>query len=166
LWWGWHGPTVVWPGNPALGQGRYRSQVRYLKQERGTARAKKAYTELMDKLALLATQPRMGSLVPELVNLGRLDYRILVHETHTCVLYRIVEDERRVDIHMVFGGRQDFQEPVQTGYEEYWIGYEVKPRHLENLLFNPWQHRKSLIHKRAPSENRIFRRLSAIQMPL
>lgn len=85
-------------------------KVRYLKQEWGTALARKAYTELMDQLALLATQPQMGSLVPELASLGRLDYRILVQETHTKVLYRVNEDARRIDIHMVFGSRQDFQE--------------------------------------------------------
>jgi plasmid stabilization system protein ParE len=85
-------------------------KVRYLKPEWGTALAKKAYIELMDKLALLAKQPRQGSLVPELVNLGRSDYRILVHETHAKVLYRVVEDEQRIDIHIVFGSRQDFQE--------------------------------------------------------
>jgi plasmid stabilization system protein ParE len=85
-------------------------KVRYLKQEWGTALAKKAYGELMDKLALLATRPLMGSLVPELVNLGRTDYRILVHETHTKVLYRVDEERKVVEIQMVFGSRQDFQE--------------------------------------------------------
>jgi plasmid stabilization system protein ParE len=85
-------------------------KVRYLKQEWGAVLAKKAYVELMDKLALLATQPLMGSLVPELVNLGRMDYRVLVHETHTKVLYRVDEGHKVVEIQMVFGSRQDFQE--------------------------------------------------------
>lgn len=84
--------------------------VRYLKQEWGTALARKAYIELMDKLVLLATQPQMGNLVPELVDLGRLDYRVLVHETHTKILYRIDEGRKAVEIHMVFGSRQDFQD--------------------------------------------------------
>jgi len=84
--------------------------IRYLKQERGTALARKSYIELMDKLALLATQHQMGNVVPELVNLGRLDYRVLVHETRTKVLYRIDVGRKAVEIHMVFGSRQDFQD--------------------------------------------------------
>lgn len=85
-------------------------KIRYLKQEWGTALAKKAYDELMDKLALLATQPQMGSPVPELVNLGRSDYRILVHAVHTKVLYRVDEARQAVEIHMVFGSKQGFQD--------------------------------------------------------
>lgn len=85
-------------------------KVRYLKQEWGTALAKKAYGELMDKLALLATQPQMGSLVPELVGVGRLDFRMLVHETHTKVLYHVDDERQAITVYMVFGSRQNFQD--------------------------------------------------------
>jgi plasmid stabilization system protein ParE len=85
-------------------------KIRYLKQEWGTAIAKMAYTELMDKLALLATQPRMGATIPELVALGRSDYLVLTHDTHTKILYHVDEDQEVIAIHMVYGSRQNFQD--------------------------------------------------------
>lgn len=82
----------------------------YLKQESGNAIAKAQYSALMDKLALLATQPHMGATVDALVLLGRPDYRVLTHESHTKVLYRVDDERQTIDIHMVFGSRQSFQD--------------------------------------------------------
>ncbi|NRR30654.1 type II toxin-antitoxin system RelE/ParE family toxin [Oxalobacteraceae bacterium] len=84
--------------------------INYLKQKWGIAVAKAQYTALMDRLALLATQPHMGATIDELVRLGRSDYRVLTHETHTKVLYRIDDKRQHIDIQMVFGSRQSFQD--------------------------------------------------------
>jgi plasmid stabilization system protein ParE len=85
-------------------------KIRYLKKEWGTAAARTAYNELMDKLELLATQPFMGTTIDELVQLGRSDFRLLTIERHTKVLYRADEDMQTVVIYLVFGSRQCFQD--------------------------------------------------------
>jgi plasmid stabilization system protein ParE len=85
-------------------------KIRYLKQEWGIAIAKMAYTELMDKLALLATQPRMGAPIPELIALGHSDYLVLTHDTHTKIIYHVDEAQEVITIHMVYGSRQNFQD--------------------------------------------------------
>lgn len=51
----------------------------------------------------------MGSAVPELTRLGVTSFRVLVHESHTKVLYEIDEANKLIVIHMVFGSAQDFQ---------------------------------------------------------
>lgn len=71
--------------------------------------ADRAYTDLMDKLALLATQPHPGKVPVELSALGILNYRVLVHEFHTNVLYEVDAEAAAIVIHMVFGSTQDFQ---------------------------------------------------------
>lgn len=85
-------------------------KIKYLIAEWGAAQARQAYNKHMDKLDLLASQPTMASTVPELLDLGRPDYTILVHETHTKILYRIDEDKQAIEIHMVYGSRQNFQD--------------------------------------------------------
>lgn len=85
-------------------------KIGYVRKERGIAIARKVYEELMEKMALLATQPLMGATVPELVDLGRTDFRVLVHETHTKILYHIDDDNKVIDIHMIYGSRQNFQD--------------------------------------------------------
>lgn len=83
--------------------------ISYLQSRWGLEVAEKAYIELMDKLALLETQPQLGSPVPELVHRGYSDYRILVHNRHTKILYRLDEQRHLIYIHIVFSSKQDFQ---------------------------------------------------------
>ena len=71
--------------------------------------ADRAYIGLMDKLSLHATQPLLGKIPVELSALGLLNYRVLVHEFHTKVLYEVDADAAAIVIHMVFGSPQDFQ---------------------------------------------------------
>ena len=84
-------------------------RIDYVRTRWGDAVADLAYSELMDKLSLLETQPRMGKLVPELANLGIKTFRLIVHAPHTKVLYELDEDADTIHIHMVFSSNQDFQ---------------------------------------------------------
>ncbi len=81
----------------------------YVRSKFGDAVADKAYIELMDKLALLATQPMMGAECGELASVGVLDFRICSHRQHTKVLYQIDATNDALFVHMVYGSRQDFQ---------------------------------------------------------
>lgn len=84
-------------------------RIDYVRNRWGDITAENASTELLDKLALLATQPHLGSVVPELSNLGIATFRVLVHESHTKVLYETDDDANTITIHMVFSSTQDFQ---------------------------------------------------------
>jgi plasmid stabilization system protein ParE len=81
----------------------------YLQDQWGNDVAKKAYVELMDKLGLLETQPHLGNQVQELVRHGYTNYRLLVHNKHTKVLYQLDDSLQIIHIHMVFSSKQDFQ---------------------------------------------------------
>jgi hypothetical protein len=63
----------------------------------------------MDKLALLESQAHTGSIVHELAQAGHANYRMLVHNKHTKVLYQLVEDKEVIYVHMVFSSKPDFQ---------------------------------------------------------
>ncbi|QGZ41722.1 plasmid stabilization system protein ParE [Pseudoduganella flava] len=84
-------------------------RIDYVRYRWGDAVADDAYAALMDKLELLATQPHMGIVPPELTRLGIATFRVLVHDTHTKVLYEIDDDAQSITIHMVYSGNQDFQ---------------------------------------------------------
>jgi plasmid stabilization system protein ParE len=81
----------------------------YVRRQWGDACADAAYETLMQKLTLLEVQPHLGSKVPELSSLGLTDFRVLVHQTHTKVLYEVDEPHQQIYIHMIFGSAQDFQ---------------------------------------------------------
>jgi plasmid stabilization system protein ParE len=81
----------------------------YVMEKWGQDKAEESYTSIIEKLDLLATQPKMGLLVPELVALGILNYYIYVHESHTKFLYEIDEQKEVITVHMVYGSNQDFQ---------------------------------------------------------
>lgn len=82
---------------------------RYLHDRWGEGAANKAYLELMHKLASLASQPRMGGIVPDLVRAGHTNYRTIVHNKQTKVLYRLDEENAIIYGHMVASSKQDFQ---------------------------------------------------------
>jgi plasmid stabilization system protein ParE len=84
-------------------------RIDYVRYRFGDTVAMDAYAGLMDKLDLLATQPHMGIVPPELSTLGIDAFRVLVHETHTKVLYEIDHDAQAITIHMVYSSNQDFQ---------------------------------------------------------
>lgn len=84
-------------------------RIDYVRDRWGDDTADNAYTGLMDKLDLLATQAHLGSIPPELGSLGITTFRVLVHESHTKVLYETDEEAGTIIIHMVFGSTQDFQ---------------------------------------------------------
>jgi plasmid stabilization system protein ParE len=84
-------------------------RIDYVRQRWGEDIADDAYTELMDKLALLATQPHLGHVPSELGDLGITTFRLLVHESHTKILYEADDDGKTAHIHMVFSSNQDFQ---------------------------------------------------------
>ena len=63
----------------------------------------------MDKLDLQATQPLMGSVVQQLANVGIMEFRLLLHDHNTKVLYEVDEEKRTIYIHMVYGSTQNFQ---------------------------------------------------------
>lgn len=81
----------------------------YVMEKWGRDKARKSYAAITDKLSLLATQPYMGIVIPELVALGKTNYRIVTHEHHTRILYDVDEDTHKITVHMVFGSTQDFQ---------------------------------------------------------
>lgn len=81
----------------------------YVMQKWGQAKARESYAAITEKLDLLATQPYTGVVVPELLALGKTNYRIHSHEHHTKFLYDVDEDKRKITVHMVFGSTQDFQ---------------------------------------------------------
>lgn len=84
-------------------------RVDYLRDRWSNDIADQAYADLMDKLDLLATQPHLGSVPPELSRLGIANFYVLVHERHTKILYEIDEDNAAIYVHMIFGSNQDFQ---------------------------------------------------------
>jgi plasmid stabilization system protein ParE len=84
-------------------------RVDYLRNRWGDEVANKGYLELMDKMALLASQPRMGIVPDELSRLGIVNFRVLVHESHTKVMYEVAENTKSITVHMVFSSNQDFQ---------------------------------------------------------
>lgn len=84
-------------------------RITYVRNKWGDDIADNAYLELMAKLDLLASQPDMGVIPQELAALGISDYRTLVHESHTKVLYEVDDEAKLVIIHMVYSGNQDFQ---------------------------------------------------------
>lgn len=81
----------------------------YVMEKWGRGKAQESYAAVLEKLDLLATQPTMGTVVPELVALGKTNYRIYAHEHHTKFLYDVDEDQQKITVHMVFGSTQDFQ---------------------------------------------------------
>ena len=81
----------------------------YVMEKRGRDKAQESYTATTEKLDLLATHPYRGVVVPELLALGKTNYRIYSHEHHTRFLYDVDEDKRKITVHMVFGSTQDFQ---------------------------------------------------------
>jgi plasmid stabilization system protein ParE len=83
--------------------------ARYVMEKWGREKAQESYVAITRKLDLLATQPYMGIVVPELAALGKTNYRICSHEHHTKFLYDIDEDKQTITVHMVFSSTQDFQ---------------------------------------------------------
>lgn len=81
----------------------------YLQQRWGEDAAWDAYSELMDKLALLESQPHMGSIVQEAAHAGHANYRLLVHNKQTKILYKLDEENEVIYVQMVFSSKQDFQ---------------------------------------------------------
>lgn len=81
----------------------------YVMEKWGQAKAEASYAAILAKLALLATQPKMGVVIPELIAVGKLNYRLYAHETHTKFLYELDEVNEVVTVHMVFSSNQDFQ---------------------------------------------------------
>jgi plasmid stabilization system protein ParE len=84
-------------------------RVEFTRSKWGEAAAEIFYLELMKKLELLATQPRLGHVPLELSRLGISSFRVLVHELHTKILYELNINTETINIHMVFGSNQDFQ---------------------------------------------------------
>ena len=81
----------------------------YVMERWGEERADVAYASLKSKFDLLATQPKLGRAVPELVAHGISNFRLYVHEGHTKFLYRIDDVNKTVTIRMIFSSHQDFQ---------------------------------------------------------
>jgi plasmid stabilization system protein ParE len=81
----------------------------YVMEKWGRDKAQESYAAITEKLDLLATQPYMGIVVPELAALGMTNYRIYTHERHTKFLYDVNENLQKITVHMVFGSTQDFQ---------------------------------------------------------
>jgi plasmid stabilization system protein ParE len=84
-------------------------RIDYVRNRWGDDLADNAYRELMDKLNLLETQPRMGSVPTELSKLGISTFRVIVHAPHTKVLYELDDETETIHIHMVYSSNQDFQ---------------------------------------------------------
>jgi plasmid stabilization system protein ParE len=85
------------------------ARIAYIRQRWGDAKADQAYLGLMDKLDLLATQPLMGGAVQQLANAGIMEFRILVHDQHTKILYELDEDKETIVVHMIYSSSQNFQ---------------------------------------------------------
>jgi plasmid stabilization system protein ParE len=81
----------------------------YVMEKWGRDKAQESYAAIVEKLDLLATQPYMGVVVPELAALGMTNYRVYSHEHHTRFLYDVDEGKRKITVHMVFSRTQDFQ---------------------------------------------------------
>lgn len=81
----------------------------YVMEKWGRDKARESYAAITEKLDLLATQPHMGAVVPELAALGKTNYRIDSRERHTRFLYDVDEGKRKITVHMVFSSTQDFQ---------------------------------------------------------
>lgn len=81
----------------------------YMMEKWGSEKGQESYAAIIEKLDLLATQPYMGIVVPELAALGKTNYRIYAHEHHTKILYDVDEDKQKITVHMVFSSNQDFQ---------------------------------------------------------
>lgn len=84
-------------------------RIAYVRQQWGDATADKTYLDLMDKLALLSTQPQLGGIVQHLADIGIMDFRILVHDNHTKILYELDEDNDTIYVHMIYSSTQNFQ---------------------------------------------------------
>ncbi|RYE65874.1 MAG: type II toxin-antitoxin system RelE/ParE family toxin [Oxalobacteraceae bacterium] len=84
-------------------------RIDYVRNRWGDDVADNAYRDLMDKLNLLETQPHMGSVPEELIKLGISTFRIIVHASHTKVLYELEAETETINIHMVYSSNQDFQ---------------------------------------------------------
>lgn len=63
----------------------------------------------MDKLKLLETRPYMGNPIDELVQRGYRNYRLLVHNKQTKILYLLDDDQKIIHVRMVFSSKQNFQ---------------------------------------------------------
>jgi plasmid stabilization system protein ParE len=81
----------------------------YVMEKWGRDKARESHAAITKKLDLLATQPYLGVVVPELAALGKTNYRVYSHEHHTRFLYDVDEDKRKITVHMVFSSTQDFQ---------------------------------------------------------
>jgi plasmid stabilization system protein ParE len=81
----------------------------FLASKWGEEKANQAYIELMEKLRLLATQPRLGRVVQSLADRGYANYYLLIHAKHTKILYRLDAQNRILKVHTIFGSRQNFQ---------------------------------------------------------
>ncbi len=81
----------------------------YVMEKWGHEKGQESHAAITAKLDLLATQPNMGVVVPELVALGKTNYRIYSHEHHTKILYDVDEEKEKITVHMVFSSTQDFQ---------------------------------------------------------
>lgn len=85
-------------------------QTRYVREKFGAEKARQSYDAITKKLAGLETSPRSkGIRVDDLEDLGIMNYRIMIHESHTKALYEIDDDKQLVTVHMVYGSAQDFQ---------------------------------------------------------
>ena len=85
------------------------ARIAYIRQRWGDVTADQAYLDLMEKLDLLVTQPLMGSAVQQLANAGIMEFRILVHDQHTKILYELDEDNETIIVHMIYSSTQNFQ---------------------------------------------------------
>lgn len=81
----------------------------YVMEKCGQAKAEASYAAIVANLALLATQPKMGVVIPELGAVGKTNYRLYAHEAHTKFLYELDEVNKIATVHMVFSSNQDFQ---------------------------------------------------------
>ncbi len=85
------------------------NRVAYVRQEWGNAIADQSFQDLMAKLELLASKPKMGRVVQQLADLGIRNYRILVHDSHTKILYELDESQQAIFVHMIYSSTQNFQ---------------------------------------------------------
>lgn len=81
----------------------------FIQSRWGEEKADQAYVELMDKLKLLATQPRLGTVVQNLADRGYANYYLVVHKKHTKILYCLDSKNEVIKVHTIFGSRQNFQ---------------------------------------------------------
>lgn len=96
--------------------------TRYCRWRFGKTTAREVRTKILHDAELLRVHPRLGSVEPALMGCTSLEYRALVVEAHTKILYTVHTDY--IYIHLLWDVRQDNAKYRQAAARRYYSSEE------------------------------------------